>query len=165
VIRTVLPSKAQVPSRWMISAIREFSQPGQHGGGRFTRAGRTWRTRGVCGTAQCAVVTRQLCGRAGVRWGGCTADGHSTERCGRRRRAWRCRRLDRGRGMRPAGGPGRVATRGAAPAGTARTGRVRGTGGPSPRSSPSGTNWRRARGCPPRSPTRPAPPGSGCRTR
>ncbi|GAA3771312.1 hypothetical protein GCM10023083_05530 [Streptomyces phyllanthi] len=27
-IRTVLPSKAQVPSRWMISAIRRFSQRG-----------------------------------------------------------------------------------------------------------------------------------------
>jgi hypothetical protein len=38
VILTVLPSKAQVPSRWMISDMEKFSQPGQHGIRRITRA-------------------------------------------------------------------------------------------------------------------------------
>ncbi|WP_392973706.1 hypothetical protein [Streptomyces sp. LN245] len=37
-ILTVLPSKAQVPSRWMISAMDEFSQSGQQGGAGFARA-------------------------------------------------------------------------------------------------------------------------------
>jgi hypothetical protein len=56
VMRTVLPSKAQVPSRWMISALRKFSQPGQHGVRRFTHADHTCRTPAVLRTAQCAVI-------------------------------------------------------------------------------------------------------------
>jgi hypothetical protein len=60
VILTVLPSKAQVPSRWMISAMGEFSQPGQHGVRHFTRADQTCRTRALLRTAQFAVIAGQL---------------------------------------------------------------------------------------------------------
>lgn len=59
-ILTVLPSKAQVPSRWMISAMGKFSQPGQHGVRCFTRADRTCPTRALFRATQCPVIARQL---------------------------------------------------------------------------------------------------------
>ncbi|GAA5027404.1 hypothetical protein GCM10023335_64090 [Streptomyces siamensis] len=59
-ILTVLPSKAQVPSRWMISAMGKFSQPGQHGRRCFTHADQTCRIRAVFRTAQFAVIAGQL---------------------------------------------------------------------------------------------------------
>jgi hypothetical protein len=59
VILTVLPSKAQVPSRWMISAMEKFSQPGQHGVTALHPPDQTWRMRAVFRTAQCAVIARQ----------------------------------------------------------------------------------------------------------
>src|SRR3954471_17776885 len=82
VILTVVPSKAQVPSRWMISAIRKFSQPGQHGGPRFTRADQTCPAGVVCRRAQFAVIAGDF---SGVLRGGLDrAVGPAARSCGQR---------------------------------------------------------------------------------
>ena len=97
--------------------------------------------------------------------------GRRAWRCARRDRAARTRECTRMRGRIRAGTPGgrRVGMRAAtavlmeagAPAATARTGRVKGIGGPSPRSCAGARSSRPGRGCRPRWPTPPRLPGSG----